>query len=83
MARRSVVHNASEPGRDRVEADRLLAVVFAHMAYRTAKNLGEDLTARRRFIDTVRALYHTVEGDVDVRESATGGKARVVRQPGP
>jgi hypothetical protein len=53
------------------------------MAYRTAKNLGEDLTARRRFIDTVRALYHTVGGDVDARESATGGKARVVRQPGP
>jgi hypothetical protein len=78
-----VVNKSSEKRRDRTEADLLLAVVFAHMAYRTAKNFGEDVTARRRFIDTVRALYHTVEGDVDVREPAAGGKARVVRQPGP
>jgi hypothetical protein len=78
-----VVQNASKQRRDRVEADLLLAVVFAHMAYRTAKNFGEDVTARRRFIDTVRALYNTVEGDVDVRELSAGGKARVVRQPSP
>jgi hypothetical protein len=77
-----VVHNSSEQRRDRVEADLLLAVVFAHMAYRTATNSDEVATARRRFIDTVRALYHTVEGDVDVRKPAAGGKARTVRQPG-
>ena len=77
-----MVRNSSEQRRDRAEADLLLAVVFAHMAYRTAKNFGEVATARRRFIDTVRALYHTVEGDVDVQEPIAGGKARTVRQPG-
>jgi hypothetical protein len=70
LERTSVVHTSSQQERDRIEADLLLAVVFAHMAYHTAKSFSEDVTARRQFIDTVRALHHRIEGAVDAPEFA-------------
>jgi hypothetical protein len=46
--------------RGRLEADRLLEVVLAHMAIHGTKDVTAYREARTRFIQTVRVLYHCV-----------------------
>jgi len=70
LSGRSVVHTSSEQERDRIEADLLVLVVFAHMACRTANGLSEAANARIQFIDAVRALHYAVAGDAGPQESA-------------
>ena len=69
LARISMNRSSSEQVRDSIEAEFLLSVVFAHMACRTTKSVGEDLSARARFIDAVRALYDAVVGDIKPLDS--------------
>lgn len=64
-----MIHTADEQERDRIEADLLLLVVCAHMAYRTASGLEEAVNSRTQFIDAVRALHYTVAEDIGTQES--------------
>jgi hypothetical protein len=63
VASRSVVPSLSEEERDRIEADLLLLVVCAHMAFRSANGLDEATNTREHFIDAVRALHYAVAAD--------------------
>jgi hypothetical protein len=60
----------SEQERDRVEADLMLLVFFAHMACRNAEGLTEAANSRIRFVNAVRALHGAVAGDAVMHDSA-------------
>jgi hypothetical protein len=55
---------------DRIEADLLLLVFFAHMACRNAEGLSEAASARIRFIHAIRALHDAVAGNTAPHDSA-------------
>ena len=56
--------------RDRWEADLLLNVVFAHMAFRSTKDYREREAAHYRFKDAIRQLHQFVTA-----ENSAGGVA--------
>jgi hypothetical protein len=60
LARESGSRTSRDRERDRVEADLLLAVIVAHMAFRTASSPNDAYTARMCFTEAVRELYYGV-----------------------
>jgi hypothetical protein len=56
--------------RDRWEADLLLNVVFAHMAFSSTKNIKGRKMAHDRFKNAVRQLYEFVNEDSLEAEAA-------------
>ena len=62
--------------RDRREADRLLSVVFAHMAFSNARDDHDREAAHDRFKDAVRALYRFVTKPEQQEKAEAGEKAK-------
>jgi hypothetical protein len=66
-----MAYNKAHQSKDREEADLLLEVVLAHMAFQSARDDTTRVMARRRFVERVQTLCRAVTDPSEKEQQPT------------